>query len=84
MFDMLPDDGNQPRLTIADPNTNIVEPRTVFPTLMGTIEGERWIAVRVFAQPAMEGQEPIWREEWEMLRAWKDLQEMREKYPFIP
>lgn len=83
MFDLLPDDGNRPRVVVADPNTNLMESRTVFPTLTGTLTGERWIAVRVFAQPTVNGQEPQWREEWEGLRGWKDLEEMRKEYPFI-
>ena len=48
----------------ADPNSNLIESKTVIPTLMGKLKmGEtRWLVVGVYARPG--GEESAYLNEW--------------------
>jgi hypothetical protein len=52
----------------ADGNSNLMSPRTVIPLLLHEVEGETWLASRVFAAPADERGEV---NEW--VEGWKDV-----------
>ncbi|KAI9738291.1 MAG: hypothetical protein M1834_008789 [Cirrosporium novae-zelandiae] len=51
----------------ADPNSNIMTPKTVIPSFLGDIEAGKdiWLVSRAFAVPASGGQE--WRKSWRKL-----------------
>jgi hypothetical protein len=53
----------------ADGNSNLMSPRTVIPLLLSEVEGEMWLASRVFAVPADERGEV---REW--VEGWKDVE----------
>ena len=51
-----------------DANSNLIEPRTLLPTLCGELKSgsETWFAAAVFAMPSvLDGWEGKWREAWE-------------------
>jgi hypothetical protein len=61
--------GDRPgEMLLADANSNLVEPRSVLPTLRADMKaGEtRWFVAGVFAVPeSVEGWETSWKQEWE-------------------
>jgi hypothetical protein len=60
------------RVLRADPNTNLLHPRTVLPTLLGEhAPGEHWLACAVLAEPDAAGWEAAWARLPE-LPAWLD------------
>ena len=49
-----------------DSNSNLMCPRTILPTLQGTIEpGTTWLASRVFGVPSGASQEYEWVKFWD-------------------
>lgn len=72
----------------AEGNSNLCFSRSIFPSIVGEIQGgetETWMAVRVFAQPF--GEEGLdargWKQEWESCqKGWASVQAMREDLGF--
>ncbi len=62
------------RVLRVDPNTNLLAPRTVLPTLLGRhAPGEHWLACAVLAEPDVDD----WQKSWEQppeLPAWLNKQ----------
>lgn len=53
--------GRRATIVNADPNTNLMESRTVIPSLVGELNTgtRRWYLTAVFAKPAQEGEAPL-------------------------
>lgn len=65
---LLTNDGRRGGILNADPNSNLIEPRSVVPTLYADIKaGEtRWFVTAVFAIPSsVEAWKEGWRREWD-------------------
>lgn len=78
VIDLLPgEEGKKVDIITSDPSANLIFPRSVFPTLLGSIDAgeEKWVAVRIFATPSLRSEE--WLREWEGLRAWSSVEEMK-------
>lgn len=68
IVELLPDNGRRGGICNADPNSNLLEPRTLLPTMYADLKAgsTTWFATAVFAMPAsgVEGWQSKWRQEW--------------------
>ena len=67
--ELLSDNGRRGGICNADPNSNLLEPRTLLPTMYADLKAgtTTWFATAVFAVPAsgVEDWQSKWRQEWE-------------------
>lgn len=65
------------RVHNVDGNSNTSSARTVIPSIVSEVKGEKWLATRVFAIPAnsvLKG----WMKEWESSqKGWNSIEEMK-------
>ena len=63
----------------ADGYSNLVAPRTVIPMLISRVEGETWLASRVYARPFHNTLERGWMDGWRHCEAsgWQSVEAMR-------
>jgi hypothetical protein len=67
------------RVHDADGNSNTNFPRTVIPSIVSQIEGEKWLATRVFAIPA-DSVKKGWLRDWQASqKGWSSIEEMRKE-----
>ena len=66
--ELLPKNGRNGGICEADANSNLIEPRTLLPTLYAELkaDSDNWFASAVFAMPSsVDGWDAQWRKAWE-------------------
>lgn len=67
------------RVHDADGNSNTNFARTVIPSIVSEVQGEKWLATRVFAIP-VDSVEQGWLKEWESSqKGWASIAEMKKE-----
>jgi hypothetical protein len=67
------------RVHNADGNSNTNFARTVIPSIVSQVQGEKWLATRVFAIPA-DSISKGWLKEWEASqKGWESIDEMKKE-----
>jgi hypothetical protein len=67
------------RVHNADGNSNTNFARTVIPSIVSQVNGEKWLATRVFAIPA-DSISKGWLKEWEASqKGWESIDEMKKE-----